>query len=327
MDFTTFITILFVGYLLFQLIRLYFADADLATLWAEKHGKRPCCLVGQVVWITGASSGIGENLAYQLARAGCRLILSARREKLLQEVKQKCITQGNLNEKDVLVLPLDVLDKGSHLAKAELAWKHFGHINVLVNNAGRSSRGLFENTPLKVDEQMFDLNVMGVLSITKALLPYMIERRAGHIMVTSSVSGKLGAPVLANYSGSKHALQGIFDALRTELMDRNINITLVCPGPIRTDSLLHGFSEKVDESLGIPDDQTEKRLSAERCAELMAVALANRLDEIWVSLNPVLLFTYVSVYMPSLALWIRKNTSFAKKRILNYHAGKTSMYT
>lgn len=101
-----------------------------------------------------------------------------------------------------------------------------------VNNAGRSQRGLAEKTDIKVDQDLFHLNVISQISLTKSLLPHFIERQSGHIMVTSSVAGVFGSPCSATYSASKHAMQGYFRSLEAEVKDYGIFVTLACPGPV-----------------------------------------------------------------------------------------------
>ncbi|KAK3090809.1 hypothetical protein FSP39_014840, partial [Pinctada imbricata] len=258
-------------------------------------------LKGKVVWIVGASSGIGEALAYRLAQDGCILILSSRREDRLKQVSNKCLEYGTIQHKDILVLPLDMLDYKSHVAAMETVIKYFKKIDILVNNAGRSQRALWEKTSLEVDRQMLNTNVLGPLSITKAVLPHFIQQKSGHVVVTSSLAGKFGSPGLGSYSGSKHALQGWFDALRIEGYEYNINVTMVCPGPVFSEALQHAFTENEGQILGVDMKPGENRMPAERCAALMAVAMANNMDEVWITRNPELFYTYLFQYCPAIA--------------------------
>jgi dehydrogenase/reductase SDR family protein 7 len=161
-------------------------------MWAERFGLKPDVLKGQVVWITGASSGIGRHLAYHLARVGCRLVLSARSSDDLENVRTECLATGCLNDSDILVLPFDITDNPSHAKATEKVINTFGQIDVLVNNAGRSQRAWIVDTELAVDREMIELNVIGQISLTKCVLPHMIERHCGQIVVTSSLAGKTG---------------------------------------------------------------------------------------------------------------------------------------
>ncbi|XP_048733855.1 dehydrogenase/reductase SDR family member 7-like [Ostrea edulis] len=276
-------------------------DCDLYLQFAAKFGKKPSTLKGKVVWITGASSGIGEYLAYELAKAGCKLCLSARREQELIRVKKECLLYGKVNENDILVLPLDVIKMETHSSATQHVLEYFNKIDILVNNAGRSQRALFEETSVDVDREVLELNVLGVLSLTKQVLPHMLERKEGHIVVMSSIAGKVSAPISASYTGSKHAIQGWFSCLAVETFDRNIAVTLLCPGPVFSNILDTAFTGKPGEEFKGKMNSSEKRMSTTRCAELCALAIANRLDEAWIALNPVLLFTYTYQYFPNLA--------------------------
>ncbi|CAB4007971.1 dehydrogenase reductase SDR family member 7-like [Paramuricea clavata] len=223
-------------------------EVDITLKYYELFGKKVDELRDKVVWITGASSGIGENLAYELASVGCKLILSARRKQELERVKTKCseIAGKKLNDedKDFLVLPLDVTKFDTHDQAVQTVLEHFGQIDILVNNSGRSQRGIIINTEFKVDQELFELNVLGTISLTKVVLPHMIERNAGHIVVVSSLTGKLGVPTSGTYSATKHALQGYFYSLRTEVYDNGIDVSIVCPGPVKSAIVENSVSEK-----------------------------------------------------------------------------------
>lgn len=320
MDWCTIIEIVVVAYIAIQILRLIFADCDLQLQWAEKFGRSTGSLARKVVWITGASSGIGEYLSYELAQAGCRLVLSARREEELQRVKKQCLSYGNLMDDDVLVLPLDMLKFDLHKPAVEEVLSRFKQIDVLVNNAGRAQRALWEKTDIQVDRDMLEINVLSVLSLTKQVLPHMIERKEGHIVNMSSIAGKLGAPMSGSYTGAKHALQGWFSCLRVEMFPRNIAVTNICPGPVFSNLLKTSFTEKSGELLGVEMMEGEKRMSTQRCARLSAVAIANRLDEVWIALQPILTFVYLSQYMPTISGWVTKQVGV--KYIMKFREGK-----
>lgn len=300
------LTLLFVSFLILTVLigLIWVSDCDLMLKWKSHFGAKADCLAGKVIWITGASSGIGEYLAYELAKNGCHLVLSARRADELERVKKGCILGGPLKEDDVLVLKLNVVELDSHSKAVNTVLSHFGKIDILVNNAGRSQRAMAADTAKEVERQMMELNALSVFSLTKKVLPHMMERKEGHIVVTSSVAGKLGAPFSASYSATKFALQGWFDALRTELYEDNINITMVCPGPVFSNILREAFTEVNGDIYDKEMMPTENRMSTQRCAELMAVAMANKMYEVWISPNPPLLFVYLSQYSPTLARWV-----------------------
>ncbi|KAK7108653.1 dehydrogenase/reductase SDR family member 7-like [Littorina saxatilis] len=278
-------------------------DSDLFLWAADLFGKSPGSLAGQVVWITGASSGIGEELAYVLAASGCKLVLSARRRNELERVGQHCMDEYKMRSEDVLILPLDLLQFDTHKSAVDIVLTHFKKIDILVNNAGRSQRALWVNTSFEVDREILEVNTLGPLSLTKAVLPHMVERKSGHIAVVSSVVGLMGAPGLGSYAGSKHALHGWFDTLRMEVFEDNIHISMLCPGPIFSNALKFAFTGKSGEALGVDMEPGERRMTTERCAHLCAVAIANQLDEAWISLQPELSYYYLNQYMPAVARW------------------------
>ena len=186
----------------------------------------------QVVWITGASSGIGEALALELSERGARLILSARGEEALLEVQRQCdaITGSAKSH----VLPMDITGEESLAANVELAVAWGGRIDMLINNAGISQRSSCLNTNMSTYRRIFEVDVFGQIALTKAVLPVMVEQGHGHMAVTSSVSGKVGVPFRTGYCAAKHAMMGFFDALRTEVDHLNIDVTTITPGYIRT---------------------------------------------------------------------------------------------
>jgi dehydrogenase/reductase SDR family protein 7 len=300
------------------------ADGDLTLLYYDAFSPKKERLRDRVIWITGASSGIGEYLAYELARIGARLILSARREEELERVKRNCVDScsigaDRISDDLVRVLPLDLKDFRNHRMLADTANNLFGKVDILVNNAGRSQRAIAVDTDIAVDRELLELNTLGTISLTKAILPFMVERHEGHIVVVSSVAGKLGAPVSASYSASKFALQGFFNTLRMELLDRDVKVTIVCPGPVVSKGAENSIMGSVEKRVGETNVDDSKKMSTERCASLMAVAIANRLSEVWISKHPVLLFVYLTQYMPTIAEGLAK--VFVPARIRAFHQG------
>ncbi len=182
----------------------------------------------KVVWITGASSGIGEALTYAFAKSNAKVIISARREDELQRVK------NNVNNENIFVLPLDVTKPETFDLKVAEAGKAFGSIDILLHNSGISHRSWVNDTEMEVHRRVMEVNYFGCIGLTKAILPYFIEKNKGHFAVISSVSGKLSIPMRSAYCASKHAIQGYFDGLRAEVWRNNIKVTVVCPGFVRT---------------------------------------------------------------------------------------------
>ncbi|XP_068582518.1 dehydrogenase/reductase SDR family member 7 [Cebidichthys violaceus] len=307
-------------YLLLHFLCFIFADADFTLLWAGLFGHRPeNKLKGLVVWVTGASSGIGEELAYQLAKCGSRLILSARREDELKRVKRCCLECSGLQDEDIRVLPLDLLERTSHEEKAKTAIQYFGHIDVLINNGGRSQRALCLETSVDVYQALMELNFLGTVSITKQVLPHMTQRATGSVVTVSSVAGLVGVPLSTGYAASKHALQGFFNSLRTELTDfPNILISTVCPGPVQSQIVQNAFTEEVHKPIAAAGDQGHK-MPTSRCVRLMLVGIANGVKEMWIAQQPFLLFYYTWQYAPTLAWFI--TDVLGRRRVQNFKAG------
>ncbi|XP_068108254.1 dehydrogenase/reductase SDR family member 7 [Hyperolius riggenbachi] len=308
------------AYLLIQIIRLIKADGDLTLLWAERFGHSPeSKFGGSVVWVTGASSGIGEELCYQLAKLGAQLVLSARRDDELQRVKKKCLEISSLKDNDVLVVPLDLTNISEHKAATDKVVEHFGRIDVLVNNGGRSQRSLCVDTDLDVYRGLMEVNFFGTISLTKHVLPHMIERKKGKIITISSVTGFMGVPLSTGYAASKHALQGFFNSLRVELgCYPGITVSNICPGPVQSKIVENAFTEQANKSLGPTADQTYK-MPTERCSRLILVTAANDLKETWISDQPILLVCYLWQYMPTWAWWITEK--IGQKRIESFKKG------
>ncbi|XP_068746509.1 dehydrogenase/reductase SDR family member 7-like [Montipora capricornis] len=301
-----------------------YQDADFLLMFYEMFGKNATvALQGKVVWITGASSGIGEYLAYELAKSGCKLVLSARRKDELERVKQKCVDISSAlhpsfqKDQDILVLPLDLLQFDTHGNLTIDVIKHFGKVDILVNNGARGQFSWIKETPLEVDRAILDLNLVGTISLTKAVLPYMIQQQEGYIVAVSSGAGKFGGPISSTYSASKFALHGFFDTARLELGEHNINVQMVCPGPVESNILDHVLTRDMNLTLKeIPSFsgfwkavKAFKKMPTERCAKLMVVGMANNLDELWIAEYPVLLAYYMNQYLPNLTRWLSKKYS------------------
>ncbi|HYH46848.1 MAG TPA: SDR family oxidoreductase [Thermoanaerobaculia bacterium] len=229
---------------------------------------------GKVVWITGASSGIGEALARDLAGRGARLILSARRADRLEEVRA-----GLPRPDDHLVLPLDLGQAASLPAAAAEALRRRPHIDVLVHNGGVTQRSLAKDTGLDVDRRLFEVNFFGTVALTKAVLPSMLARRAGHLVVVTSLVGRVGTPMRSSYAAAKHALHGFFDSLRAEVWREGIQVTLVCPGFVRTEVSLHALTADGTPQ-GTMDRAQQHGMAPEVCAARIVRAVEQGRNEV-----------------------------------------------
>jgi short-subunit dehydrogenase len=231
----------------------------------------------KTVWITGASSGIGEALAYEFNKKGAHVILSARRVEELERVKEGCIHP----EETVKILPVDLADAASFAGKAEEALELFGSVDMLINNGGISQRATAEESTMETIRKLMEVNFFGAVGLTKAILPRMIEQKSGHIVVISSVMGKIGTRDRSAYAASKHALHGWFDCLRQELYEYNINVTLVCPGYVKTNvtvNALTGEGEKFNKM----GDAHKKAMSSEEFARKLLPKLAREKEEVYI---------------------------------------------
>jgi NADP-dependent 3-hydroxy acid dehydrogenase YdfG len=238
----------------------------------------------QVVWITGASSGIGEALARAFSRSGARVVLSARNSAELNRVREECIAAG-AEADTLLLLPLDVLDYDALPHAVQAVLKAFGRIDLLINNAGTSQRSFCLETELQVYRTLFELNVIAQIALTKAVLPVMVEQGSGHVLVTASVAGKVGAPLRTGYCAAKHAVMGFFDALRTEVAYLGIKVTTIVPGFIRTNigsNALTGTGAPV----GKLDEDIESGMDVTECADLILQGIAGGVEEIAVGTGP-----------------------------------------
>jgi len=219
----------------------------------------------KVVWITGASSGIGEAVAQQLAARGARLVLSARGRDALERVATACRAAG---APDVLVLPLDITAYDRMASAVTAVLDHFSAIDLLINNAGVSQRSFCRDTDLEVYRAMMEINVLGQIALTQAVLPTMLARGRGHIAVTASVAGKLGAPLRTGYCAAKHAVMGFFDALRCEVAADGIEVTTITPGFIRTNVARNALGGD-GKPMGHSDENIEGGMDVDECAAVI----------------------------------------------------------
>jgi len=190
----------------------------------------------KVVWITGASSGIGEALASALSAQGAMLILSSRRASELARVQQACS-----NPENVKIVTVDLLDTPSLGDKASEAWAAFGRIDIMVHNGGISQRGLVAETSMQVQRTVMEVDYFSYVELTNHLLPRFLQQGRGHFVIISSVMGKIGTPMRSAYAAAKHALHGFFDCLRAEVFDKNIQVTIITPGYVRTNVTMNAL--------------------------------------------------------------------------------------
>lgn len=259
---------------------------------------------GKVAWITGASSGIGEALANELFSEGASVILTARSVEKLEKIKARF---DSLEQGRCFVVPCDLSQSDSIERAIKEVNKQPGRVDILINNAGVSQRSLALETSLKTDRELFEVNFFGAVALTKAMVPGMISRGEGHVAVISSMAGKFGFRMRSAYSASKHALHGFFETLRSELYDKNIHVTLVCPGRVRTDISIHSVTGD-GKIYGKMDQGQAKGVPVEKCARIIVRAIKNNRKEVFIG-NPELLLLSVKRVCAPLFYWIVNRAS------------------
>lgn len=229
---------------------------------------------GKVIWITGASSGIGKALAMQLAQAGARIVLSARNTEALELIKADLP-----NSEQHLVLGLDLADSSNFDALAEQVASSMGSIDVLVNNGGMSQRSEVHETPMDVDRRIMEVNYFGNIALTKSVLPYFRKQQSGTFIVISSIAGKFGFFLRSAYSASKHALHGFYESLMLEEEKNGIQVTIACPGKINTNISVNALNKSGDKH-GEMDHNQATGMSAEECASQLIKAVSKGKKEV-----------------------------------------------
>lgn len=257
----------------------------------------------KVVWITGASSGIGEAFAKAFFNEGAKLILSSRNVEALQKVYESL----GADSTNCAILPLDLENATSLPKKAEEALNLFGPIDVLVNNGGISQRSLFAETEMSTIRRLMEVNFFGSVELTRLVLPSMIEQKSGHIIVTSSLAGKFGTKFRSGYAASKHALQGMFDCIRQEMYDYNVAVTMVCPGPIKTEITKNSLTAD-GSSFGKMGELHTNAMSADEMISRIWGEIKKQKEEIYIAEPKARLALYLKRISPRLLNLILKNS-------------------
>ena len=230
----------------------------------------------RVVWITGASSGIGEALSRALLVDGAAVILSGRRVEALQQL-------AALAPERTLVLPFETTDYERLPELVEQAWAWQGRIDLLINNAGVSQRSLALDTSFDVYRQLIDIDYLAPVALTQLLLPRLVEQGSGQLAVVSSVAGKLGAPMRTGYCGAKHAVVGYFEALRAEVEEAyGIGVSVILPGSVRT-AIASNALEGSGAARGRSDANIDNGIDPNDAAKTILDGLAQRQHDIVVA--------------------------------------------
>ena len=240
-------------------------------------------LANKTIWITGASSGVGEGMARVFHREGAEIIISARRQAELERVRATC-TDG---PGGVHVVAFDVTDAAARERAAGEVLARFPRLDVLVNNAGIGQRSAIKDTLPEVERRIMEVDFFAPVALTKLVLPRMISQQGGHLVVTSSVAGKHAVPHHGAYCAAKHALHGYFDTLRVEHLQDNIDVTLLVIAGIHSNVFRHALKGDGSE-YGASDWDDRNGISAEECAERVVDGLLRREYELVIGIEPAL---------------------------------------
>ena len=269
--------------------------------WAEYHKTMKRRFAGKIVWITGASSGIGEATAYRMSAEGASLILTSRNESALASVRERCIASGAPKAE---VLPADLSQLENLEKLAESAWSLLGKIDIFFCNAGISQRSNTIDSQMEVIDKVMDVNYFAPVTITKALLPKMIAAGGGQIAVTTSIAGKFGFPLRCAYSSSKHALYGFFETVQAEYYNHNIRVTIVCPGRVQTRISFYAL-EKDGSLHGKMDAGQANGITPEKAARIITRAVYRKKREVLVG-STELVMARIKQFFPGLCARIAR---------------------
>ena len=228
----------------------------------------------KIIWITGASSGLGEAMARDFNKEGAKLILTARNVEELKRV------QNSFKNKNIasVILPFDVQKYNEAESISKEAFKAFGKIDILINNAGISQRSLAKDTSFKDDLKIIEVDLIATIALTKAILPEIIKQK-GQIVVISSVMGKINTKYRTSYAAAKHGVVGFFESLRLELEDDGVNVCNIMPGFIDTNIVKNsiGSTDKI-----IKNSQNNKGLSPEIFSRRALTAIEKRRGNVYI---------------------------------------------
>lgn len=247
------------------------------------------------VWITGASSGIGEACAYRYAEEGARLVLTSSSARRLETVALKC---RELGASSVSVLPYDLTSLDKIETLVDSAWNANQGLDIVMLNAGISQRTNVEDTSMEMVRKIMEINYFAPVAITKSILPRMIAEGGGKIAVTTSIAGRFGFPLRCGYSSSKFALYGFFETLQAEYHDKGIRVILVCPGRVNTNISKYAL-DKGGKPHGVMDPGQANGMSADKAACVITRAIDKEKREVLVG-RKELLMVYIKRFFPGI---------------------------
>lgn len=257
----------------------------------------------KVVWITGASSGIGEATSLALIEKGAIVIASAPFLEELEMVKKKSSHPENFH-----CVPLDLMQSETLEPIANQIVKQFGRIDILMNNAGISQRALAVDTPISVDRKVMEIDYFGAVILTKAVLPLMIKQGGGHLLCTSSMVGVFGFPLRSAYSAAKHALHGFFESARIENHQHNIKVHIIIGGRIKTNVSLNAITAD-GKAYGKMDAGQNKGITPQKAAQQILKGIRKNKAEILVG-STELLMIRIKRWFPKLHGFLSRKISW-----------------
>ena len=254
----------------------------------------------KIVWITGASSGIGEALAYAFSARGARLILSARRVEELKRVQANCS-----HPELVDILPMDLSKVNEMVAKVDWVIAQKGQIDILVNNGGISQRSEAKDTDLSVYRDIMEVNFFGTIHLSNLVMKHFLERNEGQFVIISSITGIVGLPLRTAYTASKHAIEGFYKSLRTEIWKTNLRVLMVRPASIKTNiakNALVGDGGTFNKA----DNVIDKGITPESLAASIIKAIENNKKELLAGPKVQQFIIRMNRYFPAMVFNILK---------------------
>lgn len=262
-------------------------------------------LQNKVVWITGASSGIGEALVHECVKQNAKIVLSARREDELFRVSKA----AGLTSANSLIISFDLSDTNNASDYVKQITSKFGRIDILINNGGQSQRSSVTETSTETERKLMEINYFSAVNLSKAVLPIMLKHNNGKIVVVSSIAGKFGFYLRSTYSAAKHALHGYFESLRLENEKKGISVLMVCPGKIKTNVSVNAEIGE-GKTHNQMDPSHENAMSAQECAKQIVAGIIKDKEEIFIG-GKELLIVKIKRFLPKLfGKLIRKQSPY-----------------
>ena len=308
-----------------KLVAFIMASCDLVLL--SKRDPPSRYFEGKVVWIVGASQGLGRALAVTWASRGARLVLSSRNRESLERLKRDLVRDNSaLRDADVAIVPLDITDEFDDVQRAaDDAFASLGGVDYVVYNAGASQHARVENTRHDVAIKLVEMNLLGQMAVARAILPHLLRQGHGHHVVIASMAALVPSPGQAVYSAGKSAVRAYFLSMASELYARGIRVSVVCPGPVEAGTDGNNLSRKVYGCDGLMEQKNKSksgaRVSLGVFARLTLRAVYHELDEVMITNHPVLLMGYLARYLPGVAMRILKKVGPGRVRQLETGSG------